>query len=517
MDAKPLSSHAEPRTATPAEVSDAARSPLDRLLAGLDRAHDPGTPLRQFLDAPDLPSALALWIDQWADDGFPATATDLLWRLERDVGRIDEYLGQQLDAVLHHPSFQRLESSWRGLDDLVGRVPAGANVKLRIFSATKSDLARDLERAIEFDQSSLFRKVYSDEFDMPGGEPYSVLLGDYEFGHHPGDVDALASISNVAAAAFAPFVAGAHPSLFGLEDFGELERPMDLDRHFQQLDFLRWRRLRETEDARFLALTLPRVLRREPYDHDADDGCNFPYREDVSAPGAEDYLWGTAVYAYAGVLVRAFQRYGWIEDIRGATRDQEGGGLVTGLPAPAFDCDPSRIAPRGSTDLNIDEELDRELRDLGFLPFCHCQGTTLSAFHGIETLQIPKVYDRQIATANAGLSAQLPVVFNVSRFAHYLKLIARDRIGSFLEPRDLELVLQRWLMRYVSANEEAGIDPVPRYPLREAQVLVRERPDKPGSYVCVLHLRPRLQDDSIAAKLRLITEITDQWSLQPAV
>jgi type VI secretion system ImpC/EvpB family protein len=487
--------------------------PFGRLL---DEGGEPSlaASLREFLAETDLGRALSLWLDQWRDGAWPESGTELIWMLERDIARIDDHLGQQLDVVLHHAAFQGLEASWRGLQDLVLQIQEGANVKVRVLSATKTELARDLERAIEFDQSALFRKVYSDEFDMPGGEPYSVLVGDYEFTGHPDDIDMLSSISNVAAAAFAPCVVGAHPFLFGLDDFGELDRPMDLQRHFDQLTYLQWRRLRETEDARFLALTVPRVLRREPHEFGATSLCDFPYLEDVSGPSSGLYLWGPAVYAYAGVLIQAFQRHGWLEDIRGAERDRPGGGLVTGLPAPAFRCDPGRVAPRGSTDLNIDEELDRELRDLGFLPLCHCQGTSFSAFHGTETLQRQAVYDREIATANAWLSAQIPVILNVSRFAHYLKVIARNRIGTFLEPRDLELILQRWLTRYVSANEETDTDPVPRHPLREAHVMVRERPEKPGSYVCVIHLRPRLQQDSMTAALRLTTELADHWNLQ---
>ncbi len=495
--------------------------PFDRLLATLGGSGVRSPALLQFLEETDHVSALATWIDQWRRGHVPASGSELLCMLERDIARIDEHLGRQLDAVLHNPAFQQLEASWRGLQDLVGRVEPGANVKIRVFSAAWTELARDLERAIEFDQSVLFRKVYGDEFDMPGGEPFSVLLGDYEVrlrpgrGHPTNDLEALASLSQVAAAAFAPLIIGAHPALFGLDEFGELERPMELERDFDRLDYLKWRSLRESEDARFLVLTVPRVLRREPHDCEATGHCEFPYREEVSGPGTGQYLWGPAVYAYAGVLVRAFRRHGWLEDIRGAERGQVGGGLVTGLPTPAFRCDPRRTVPRGSTDLNIDEELDHELRDLGFLPLCHCPGTTFSAFYGVETLQRPAVYDRAIATANARLSARIPVILNVCRFAHYLKVIARDRIGSFLEPRELELILQRWLTRYVSANEDAGADHVPRYPLAEALVMVRERPDKPGSYVCVLHLRPRLQEESLTATLRLTTELSDHMSLQP--
>jgi type VI secretion system ImpC/EvpB family protein len=470
----------------------------------------------KFLGEPDCQKALSLWIETRTIIHVPSTGSELLSLLERDIAEIDLLLCSQLDTILHHATFQKLEASWRGLYDLVGRVMVGPSVKIRVFSAEWSELARDLDRAIEFDQSSFFRKIYSDEFDMPGGEPFSVLVGDYEVHLHAhrnypvGDIEVISSISRIAAAAFAPFIVGAHPSLFGLDHFGELERPMELERDFGDPAYAEWRRLRECEDARFLIMTLPRVLRREPYDIDVAGHCEFPYREDVSEPDSSGFLWGPAVYTYAGVLIRAFQRRGWLEDIRGAEREADGGGRVDELPTPAFRCDPTKISPRSSTDVNIDEELDRELRELGFLPLCHCPHTVSSAFHGVETLQKPARYDRDIATLNARLSARIPAILNVSRFAHYLKIIARDRIGSFHEPRELELILQRWLMRYVSANDDGGIDAVSSYPLREAKVTVRERPDKPGSFACILHLRPRFQDDVFTASLRLATELGSQ-------
>jgi type VI secretion system ImpC/EvpB family protein len=479
------------------------------------RFDDPdGTGLRRFLDEADTANALALWVAQRGPGPELGHGVDLLWSLERDIASIDEALSGQLDAVLHAPAFQRLEASWRGLQDLVERTGTGSNVKIRAFSATWLELARDLDRAIEFDQSTLFRKVYSDEFDMPGGEPFSVVISDHEVrlgpvaGSPADDLEVLSSISRIAAAAFAPFVVGAHPSLFGVEDFGDLERPMDLGRDLDDLDHLEWRRLRESEDARFVVMTMPRVLRREPHDLHATFRCEFPYREDVSGPGGDQYLWGPAVYAYASVLIRAFRRNGWLEDIRGVDRFEDGGGLVAGLPTPAFRCDPRKVSPRKSTDLNIDEELDRELRSLGFVPLCDCPHTGYAAFFGSQTLQIPARFDRAVADANARLSAQVPVVLNVSRFAHYLKVLARDKVGGFHEPRELELLLQRWLVRYVSANEDSGAEQLARFPLREAHVSVRDRPEKPGSYLCTIRLRPRFRDDSLSGNLRITTELS---------
>jgi type VI secretion system protein ImpD len=468
--------------------------------------------LRLLLHEKNHERALALWLGHWQRAHAPEDGDDLLRMLERDIARIDERLGELIDALLHHPEFQALEASWRGLHDLVGRVEPGANVRVRVFSAAWKDLVRDLDRAIEFDQSTLFRRVYSDEFDMPGGQPFGVLIGDYEFSNVPDDINMLGNLSNVAAAAFAPFITGAHPSIFGLDDFAGLERAGDLERTFGALDYLKWRELRESDDARFVALTAPRVLRREPHDDRHCDG--FPYREDVSGPGLEKHLWGTAVYAYAAVLIRAFTRHGWFDDVRGTERGAEGGGLVGGLPTPSFRTDAPGLATRCSTDVIIDEELDRELSSVGFLPLCDCPDTQFSAFHGAASIQQPKAYDRPAATANARLSAQLPVIFNVSRFAHFLKVIARDKIGSSLEPTELESILRRWLVRYISAADDLGPELRARYPLREASVQVRGRADRPGSYVCVVHLRPRPHLDEMSASLRLTTELTTEWKAQ---
>jgi len=487
-----------------------------QIMAAVEGAPSTESLLMRFLSEPSDEQALALWLRHWDREAPLRDGDEIVRQIERDLAEIDRSIGEQIDAVLHHPVFQRLEASWRGLEYLIGRVPPRTNVKVKLLPVSWRELVRDLDRAVEFDQSGLFRKVYTEEFDMPGGEPFSVLIGDYEISHrvsrsHPtDDVEALAAIAQTAAAAFAPFIAGAHPSLFGLDHFAGLERNLDLRRSFDQLGYLKWRRLRASEDARFVALTMPRVLMRVPY-QDGQVDCGFPYREDVSGPGIERHLWGTAVYAYAVVLVRAFAQSGWLEDIAGAEGGSSGGGLVDGLPAPSFRTDASGVAPKCSTDVAIGEELDRELGEVVLLPLCDCPETERSAFHQHTTIQEPAVFDRMIATANARLSAQLPVVLNVSRFAHYIKVIARTKIGAFLEPEDLETVFRNWIVRYVSATESASPEMRARYPLQEASIRVQARADRPGSYFCVAHLRPRLQRDEMTASLRLTTDLPTEW------
>ncbi len=433
--------------------------------------------------------------------------------LTRDIALIDALLTRQVNAILHHPAFQKLEASWRGLLYLVRQAPDGENVKVRVLSITWKELVRDLERAIEFDQSQLFRKVYNEEFGTPGGEPYSLLLGDYEIFPRPGpdhptdDMATLGGLASVAAAAFAPFVLGAHPAMLDLTSYTELELPLDLTRTFEQIEFLKWKALRDREDARFVGLTLPRVQARLPYRDDGSRADGFRFREEVSDPSRRQYLWGTAVYAFASVVVRAFAEYGWPAAIRGVQRGVTGGGLVTGLVIDSFGTDRNGLVPKSSTDGIITDALEKELGELGFIPLCHCQDTNLAAFYGNQSIQKPKVYDELPATVNARMSAMLQYMFCVARFAHYIKVITRDKVGSFATAADVEEYLRKWLMRYTTASDTSGPEIKARFPLREARVQITERPDKPGTYRSVIHLRPHYQLDQMISSVRLVAEL----------
>jgi len=437
----------------------------------------------------------------------------VLRALSRDIASLDALISGQVNAILHHPRFQKLEASWRGLRYLVEEAGDEEDIKIRMLSATWKELARDAERAVEFDQSQLFRKIYSDEFGMPGGEPFGVLIGDYQVRHTQSrdhaidDLEVLNSISQVAAAAFAPFVAGIDPALLGLENFSQLERHINLQRIFEQPEYIRWRSFRDSEDSRFIGLTLPRVLMRTPH---LDDGSReecFRFREDVEGPDREKYLWGNAAYAYGGVLIRAFASCGWLAEIRGVTRNEDGGGLVTGLPVHSFSTDRTGVAPKSSTDLIISEHLEKELGDLGFIPLCHLQDTELCAFFGSQSVQKPKSYSELTATMNARISAMLQYMLCVSRFAHYMKVRTQYKIGSFMEAQELEDELNRWINDYVAPDADASPAVKAKFPLREAQIQVRERPDKPGNYQCVMHLLPHYQLDAVTATVTLRTEM----------
>jgi type VI secretion system ImpC/EvpB family protein len=469
--------------------------------------------LEQFLREPSPGKALAVWLGRSTSAPGSLTKAQVARQLSRDIARLDTLLSAQVNAILHHPRFQRLEASWRGLRYLVGQVPDGDNIKVRVLNVTWRELVRDLERSLEFDQSQLFRQVYGDEFGTAGGEPFGVLLGDYEIRLRPGpdhptdDIGALMAISAVAAAAFAPFVAGAHPSLLDLDDFAGLERPLSLSRTFEQPDYLKWQGLRRSEDARFVGLALPRVLLRLPYPDRAPRVDGFRFHEEVTRPDRSQYLWGNAAYAFGTVLVRAVADSGWLAAIRGVPPGGEGGGLVTGLPVPAFSTDGAGVAPACSTDAIITDAQEKELGELGFLPLCHCQDTELAVFHGGQSVQKPGQYDELPATVNARLSAMLPYVLCVSRVAHYLKVISRDKLGSFTGPDDCEAYLRRWIARYTNSNEKTSLELRARYPLREARVQVRERPGKPGHYLCVAHLRPHFQLDQMVSAVKLVTEL----------
>lgn len=467
--------------------------------------------LGRFLRESSAPRALALWLE--FAGVAPTTKDQVLLHLSREIARLDGILTRQVNAILHHPQFQKLEASWRGLKYLVEQSVDADNIKIRVLNISWKEIARDAERAIEFDQSQLFKKIYGEEFDTPGGEPYGLLIGDYEIRHRPGpdhptdDLSVLTSVSHVAAAAFAPFVASADPALLGLDDFVQLERPLNLSRTFEQMEYLKWRAFRDSEDSRFVGLALPRVLTRLPYEDDGSRVDGFRFKEDVEGPDRDKYLWGNAAYAFASVVVRAFAQTGWLAEIRGVQRGVEGGGLVTGLPTPSFKTDRRGVAPRFGTEVAVTDEQEKELGELGFIPLCHCHDTEYAAFYGNQSVQKAKKFDVAAATINAKLSAMLQYMLCVSRFAHYVKVIGRDKVGSFAEADECENFLHRWLQRYVTGDSDASTEVKARYPLREASVEVRERPDKPGVYGTVMRLRPHYQLDEVVAAVRLVTEL----------
>lgn len=471
----------------------------------------PTTSLQEFFVARKVGESLRLWFG----NSLPPDKDQIGRQLARHISEIDELINNQLNAILHHPRFQRLEAAWRGIMYLVNQAEAEgeAAVKIRVLDVSWTELERDFERSTEFDQSQLFRKIYDQEFGTPGGEPYGALIGDYELHPRPSsthphdDVGILQSISQVAAAAFCPFITGVSPAMFGLDSFSTLEQRLNHAKTLEQTEYLKWRAFRDTEDARFVGLALPRVLMREPYTDDGTRIDGFTFREQVAGPDHSKYLWGNAAFAFGAVLIRAFSRGGWFADIRGVQRGIDGGGLVTGLPVHSFGTDRRGVAMKSSTDVTVTDELEKELADLGFIPLCDCKDTEYSAFYSNQSAQKPKRYDRPAATTNAKISTMLQYMMCVSRFAHYLKVLGRDKTGSFAEAAELEAELQRWIVKYVAADSHASPEVKARYPLRAAQVSVRSQPGKPGSFQCVMQLAPHYELDELAASVRLATQL----------
>jgi type VI secretion system ImpC/EvpB family protein len=493
-----------------------APSSLDSYLEATTSGREAATSLDEFLREPDPGKALRLWLGPVPAGPRSALKRHILGRLSRDIARLDALLTEQVNAILHHPSFQKLEASWRSLRFLVDQAQAveSKEVKVRVFNVSWKELTNDLERAVEFDQSELFRKVYNEEFGAPGGKPFGVLLGDYEVrhrmsGNYPyNDVETLGFISQVAAAAFAPFVAAAHPSLFLLEsdNFSELEKPFNLPQIFEDPEYLKWKEFRKKEESRFVGLTMPRVLARLPYVDDSGRADGFRFREDVKAPGRRGYLWGNAAYAFGAVLIRAFVSTGWLADIRGAPfdlrgslRGEVGGGMVAGLPAHSFGTDRRGVAPKCSTDAIITDDREKELGTLGFIPLCYCQDTELAAFYGNQSVQEARSYHQSSATLNARMSAMLQYILCASRFAHGLKVMARNMTGSLISPDEIQRRLHSWLQRYVSVTAS------PERPLRQGRVEVRD--GQAGRYECRMFLQPHYQLDELVSELKLDTTL----------
>jgi len=419
------------------------------------------------------------------------------------IAEIDRLLSAQLNEVMHHEDFQKMEGSWRGLHHLVKNTLTGPQLKIRVMSVTKKDLLKDFERALEFDQSTLFKKIYEDEYGTFGGAPFGALLGDFEFGNHPQDLSLLESIAGVAAAAHAPFISAASPGLFGWETFSEMTDVRDISKIFDRTEYAKWRSFRESEDSRYVGLTMPHVLMREPYGAATKPTETFSYEEDVDGRDHKKYLWSNAAYAMGVRLTEAFSMHGWCVAIRGV----EGGGLVDGLPTHTFQTDEGEVAMKCPTEVAITDRREKEFSDNGFIPLVHCKGTDYGSIFLTQSANKSKKYDTDEANANARLSSQLQYIFAVSRFAHYLKSMMRDKIGSFMSHTDCQAFLNRWISNYVTTDSTAGQSIKAKYPLREARVDVSEIPGKPGCYRAVAFLRPHFQLDELSVSMRLVANL----------
>jgi type VI secretion system protein ImpC len=471
------------------------QSLLDRIIQDGKMARDES----QHAYARDL---VGEYVNQILEGGM-TVSSDTVASIEAQVARIDELLTAQMNEILHNEELQRLEASWRGLHFLVFNTETSTRLKLRLLNITKKELLTDLETATEFDQSQLFKKIYEEEYGTFGGHPFGLMIGDYEFGRHPQDMALLEKVAGVAAAAHAPFIAAASPRLFDFDGFTELGVPRDLAKIFESAELIKWRSFRDSEDSRYVALALPHILLRLPYGPDTKPVEGFTFREDVDGRDHRKYLWGNAAWALGQRITNAFALYSWCGAIRGV----EGGGLVEGLPTHTFKTDEGDIALKCPTEIAITDRREKELDGLGFISLVHCKGTDYAAFFGGQTAQKPKVYDTNEANANARISAMLPYILAASRFAHYIKAIMRDKIGSFVTADNVSVFLNRWIGNFVLGRDDAGQSLKAQYPLRQARVDVSEVPGKPGAYKAVAFLRPHFQLEELTTSIRLVATL----------
>ncbi len=489
---------------------------LDATERGIAASKDADmSPVERFCLADDHTHALVHWLHLTTggltiDLSAGSDRVNLRVWLSAQIASLDRLIEQQLNCVLHHPRLQQLEAAWRGVELLVKAAGEQRGVKVRLLDISLREVAKDLQRASDFDQSNLFHRIYNDEFGMPGGEPFGILLGNYQVTHTPSrehpsdDIEVLRGISQIAAAAFAPFVCGAAPQLFGLDDFESMGHSLNYSGIFQAKDYLRWNSLRDTQDSRFIGICLPDVLLREPYNQEfcARQGLNFTEH----CRSNNDYLWGNACFALGTVVIREFGATGWFSHIRGVPRDYLSGGLVTALPHTGFDTGEAAV-PRMSTSVLITDSAEKQLNELGFIALCHCYGTPFCALLSNASLQRPMRFSDRGAMANARVSAMLQQILCASRFAHYIKVMIRDKVGSFADETECERMLDNWLRNYTTGRDDLSWETRAKYPLRDFKVQVMDISGKPGSYSCAIHLKPHYVAEQIVSEIRLTTEL----------
>lgn len=451
----------------------------------------------------------------------PDDTKDHAQRMDDRVVAIDKALSDQLNLIMHIPGFQRMEATWRGLSYLVSRSETGQMLKLRVMNISKDELLSDMMKAVEFDQSTIFKLIYEAEYGTYGGDPYSLLVGDYEFGRHPQDIELLKKIAEIAAASHAPFISAAYAKLFDLESFEKLAKPRDLQKIFESVELDGWRAFRASEDSRYVTLTLPRVLLRLPYGEKTIPAEGINFEEDVSispdaaaatqaqekhdyiVPDGSKFLWGNPAYILAERITNAFSLYNWMAAIRGV----EGGGLIEGLPTFKFESEDRDVKMICPTQVAITDRREKELNDLGFMAICHCKGSNKAAFFGGQTTNLPKKYISDLANSNAQISAMLPYVLAASRFAHYIKVIMREKVGSFMTRGNVESFLNSWIVQYVLLDDNATQEVKAGYPLRAAKIVVTDVPGKPGAYRATVFLKPHFQLEELTTSIRLVADL----------
>ncbi len=489
---------------TETEVESGGAATATAELSLLDRIVQEGKMAIEPSQSDYAKKLLGQFATQILDEGMK-TAPDkgVVAMINERVADIDKILTDQLNAILHHADFQSLEASWRGLHDMVTGTETGPQLKLRLLNVSKKDLLKDLETAVDYDMSVLFKKVYEEEYGTFGGNPYSLLIGDYSFGRHPQDIALLQRISKVAAAAHAPFIAAASPSMFGMTTFTEMGLPRDMSKIFESAELATWRGFRDSEDSRYVALVLPRYAARLPYGAATNPVESFNFKEDVDGKDHSKYLWANAAYQMGLRITDAFAKYNWTTAIRGV----EGGGKVENMTAHAFKTDEGDVVLKCPTEVTITDRREKELNDLGFIAAVNSKGSNVAAFFGGQTVNKPKAYNLDAANANSALSSRLPYLLAASRFAHYIKVIMRDKIGSFQTRAGIENYLNGWISDYVLLSPSATQGEKARFPLAEGRVDVTEVAGKPGAYSATVFLRPHFQMEELTTSIRLVAQL----------
>lgn len=417
-------------------------------------------------------------------------------KIEYIIAKIDSLISLQLSEILQHAAFHRLEASWRSLWHLCQQVHSERNIIIRVLAISLQTLRHDVMRAIEFDQSQLFRKIYNQEFGMPGGQPYGVLIGDFYFSAKVNDIELLRRLSQIASASFAPFIGGSSATMFGLDDLKELGMQPNIEQVFAQVDYLQWQKLRQEEDSRFLGLTLPRQIIRLPYSQTHYRANTFMFTENKSEC---NYLWANAAYSFASVLINAFSEHGWLGNIRGFGEQSYQAGEVKSW---------IDVKDKPQTEAIITDSQEKNFTDLGFIPLCQPYGSRHAVFYSNASIQKSKRYQKEVATLNAYTSSMLQYLLCACRFAHYIKIIVREKVGSFNSALQCQRFLNEWLRDYVAGNGTLPISQRARYPLQQAQVNIKEMVGKPGIYQCILHIKPYFQLERLQSNVVLVTELT---------
>jgi len=443
--------------------------------------------------------------------GEALLADDVVGTINAIIAEIDAKLTEQVNQIMHNEDFQKLEGAWRGLHHLVNNTETDEMLKIRVMNISKKEVGKTIKKykGTAWDQSPLFKKLYEEEYGQLGGEPYGCLVGDYHFDHSPQDVEILGGMAQIAAASHAPFITGAQSSLMGMDSWQELSNPRDLAKIFSTPEYAAWRSLRESEDAKYLGLAMPRFLARLPYGSKTDPVEDFDFEEDAEGADSSKYTWANSAYAMAVNINRAFKEYGWCSRIRGV----ESGGAVDGLPVHTFPSDDCGVDMKCPTEIAISDRREAELAGSGLMPLIHRKNSDIAAFIGAQSLNKPAEFDDPDATANANLSARLPYLFACCRFAHYLKCMVRDKVGSFTSRNEMQRYLQEWIMQYVTADPDNATEmQKSRKPLAAAEVVVEEVEGNPGYYTSKFYLRPHYQLEGLTVSLRLVSRLPSEKS-----